>query len=447
MVRAVIGMYQRAYVGLPREIWMLSGAIFVNRCGTMVVPFFTLYLTSQLGYQEAAAGWLLSAYGLGSVVGTYVGGRLTSRLGAVRLQIVFLLMGVPACLIVPLFRSWWSIAAAVFLLSFFTEGVRPANGTAVAQYAPPHVRVRAFGLQRMAANLGISFGPAIGGVLATFSFAWLFAADALTTLLGALTLVFFFGLRGGAEEESTRHAAGAEVSVSGSPLRDHNFVIFIVLILISSIVFFQFHVTYPLFLTQHYGLTKPQIGLIYAVNTLVIVAFEMLLLNMLRRWPLIPVIGCGALLSCVGFGMLPFGQSFVYCVLSMLVITLGEMLWMPLASGWVAHRSDRGERGMYMGWYTMTFSLATIISPMMGGAIFQWDRNLVWYLSLVTGSVVGCGFYWLHGRLARELSPAVVDGETATVTTDQERLSASPLSALLPTRLSASRRHVDRSAY
>jgi predicted MFS family arabinose efflux permease len=401
MVGRVLGIYRRAYDGLPKEIWLLSGALFINRFGTMVLPFLTLYLTSEMGYQEATAGRMLSVYGLGSICGAYLGGRLVKSVGAVRLQILLLFLSVPAFLAVPLFHSSWGIAASLFLLSFFTDGVRPANATAVTQYAPVQLRVRAFGLQRMAVNLGISFGPAIGGVLATINFVWLFVADASTTLLCAFALLTFFGFKGDADAESS-HAATHGPSSTASPAKDPLYLVFLGLILLTSVVFFQIHATYPLYLTEHYGMTKPMIGLIYAVNTVVIVVVEMVLLNYFRRWSMISIIGWGAFFSCLGFGMLPFGRSVAHCVFSMLVITLGEMLWMPLASGWIAHRSDRGNRGLYMGWYAMQFSIAAIIAPALGGAVYQYDRDLMWYISTGLAVLVLAGFYWLNSLLTKE---------------------------------------------
>ena len=405
MVQRLIALYRRAYLGLPREVWMLSVAAFVNRFGTMVLPFFTLYLTSERGYQEAAAGRILGIYGVGSIAGAYVGGRLTHRVGAVPLQIGFFLAAVPICLAVPLFRSSWGISLSMFLLSFFAEGVRPAIATAITQFAPAPLQVRAFGLHRMALNLGISFGPALGGVLATISFVWLFVVDAATTFLCAVALWSFFGFRRYSKTKPIHEQQAAESTETASPLADRLCLGFLLLILLSSVVFFQFHATYPLYLRDHYGLSKPMTGAIYAVNTSVIVVFEMLLLDYVQRWPLVPLIGCGTLLSCVGFGMLPFGGSVAYCVTSMLIITLGEMLWMPLASGWIAQRSRRGNRGSYMGVYMMTYSLAGVIAPILGGAIYQFHHDLIWYFSIGLGLLVMTGFAFLQRALTRESDP------------------------------------------
>jgi MFS family permease len=219
-------------------------------------------------------------------------------------------------------------------------------------------------------------------------------------------MIGFFGWQSRSQTRPDDAQRAAESVGAQSPLRDPYCLAFLGLVLCTSTVFFQFHTTYPLFLRDHYGLAKPVIGLIYAVNTGVIVVFEMLLLDFVSGWPPIRVIGWGAMLSCLGFGMLPWGRSVAFCVASMLVITLGEMLWMPLASGWIAQRSRRGNRGMYMGWYMMTYSLAGVSAPAVGGAIYQYDRQLLWHMSIGLGIVVLVGFSWLHMALT---NTAVLD--------------------------------------
>ncbi len=404
MVHSIIQAYRSAYCGLPREVWMIAAALFINRSGTMVLPFLALYLTGEMQLGDAAAGRMISVYGLGSIVGAYLGGRLCAAVGAIRLQTVCLFATVPAFLMVPLFQTWEGIAASVFLLSLFAEAVRPASATAVAQFTKPELQTRAFALQRMAANLGVSIGPAVGGFLATVSFVWLFVADAATTLIAALAMLWFFGLRRHASKKTAENEP-AQAYRNGSPVRDPMFLLFLGLILATATVFFQFHATYPLYLRDHYRLTKPQIGLIFAINTVVIVIFEMLLVNYVRRWPLIITIGWGCLLSCLGFGILPLSRAGWFCVFSMLVITLGEMLATPLATGFVAQRSAQGNQGLYMGWYNMTFSLAFLLAPTMGAGIYQWNRDAFWYIGIAIGCFVLAGFYWLASRLEpRELT-------------------------------------------
>jgi len=367
---------------------MLSAVIFVNRCGSMVLPFMTLYLTSQLAMSEAFAGGMISIYGLGAIFGSYLGGRFSETLGAIRLQTICLFLSVPCILVIPLWNHWLLIGLSLFCLSTVSNAVRPANAAAIAKLTSADNRVRAFALQRTAANFGFSFGPAIGGVLATINYVLLFVVDALTTLLAACAMVYFFRMR--RYESSEDHDKKQSTRVS--PRHDHLYVLYLALMLASSIVFFQFLCTYPLYLRDHFHLSKLQIGLMFAVNTLVIVVFEMVLVDFVKRWPLVRTIGWGCFLSCLGFGILPFGSSISYCVLAMLVLTVGEMLSVPLSAGFVANRSPLGSEGIYMGWYTTMFAIASVLGPAIGATIYDIHRDAVWYGSLVVGVVVLLGF-------------------------------------------------------
>ena len=407
MVRNLLQTYQAAYSGLPREVWYLSLALFVNRVGTMVLPFLTLYLTEELNYSEASAGSLTSIYGLGAIAGTYIGGRLTQRLGAVPLQALFLSLAVPFYLVLPWIESWWGIAGCLVGLSLFAEGVRPASATAVTQYAKPGEQTRALALQRMAVNLAVSFGSLLGGYLAKWWFFLLFLFDSVTSFCCAVFLVVIFGVfRSGSPHQAAASTPPQSVADSGAgtratnrnptnvgpqanlpagPASDPLFWVYLLLIALGSIVFFQFMSTYPLYLRDHCQISKPQYGWICAINTLMIVAFEMILIERARKWPLMLTIGWGLFLSCLGFGLLPFSQHIGWVIFSMIVLTIGEMLWMPLSLGWVAQRSQAHNRGLYMGWYSMTMSVSFVLGPWLGTTLYSFDPDWVWYCSLAVG--------------------------------------------------------------
>ena len=411
MVRSVAKAYRDAYGGLPIEIWVLSLALFVNRCGAMVLAFLTLYLTNELGFTMFEAGTIFSVWGLGSLTGAWLGGKLVRPLGAVRMQIFALLISVPCLLAVPLFTTWWGVAGIVYLFSVFTESVRPANGVAVAQFAEEELQTRAFGLQRMAVNLGFSVGPAIGGFLANIDYVWLYVVDALTTGFGAVILFWHFGFRKYAKDEkaAAKQKNAEQNVVAGSPLKDAQFVLFLLLMLSVSLVFFQFHATYPKYLEDHYQLSKPEIGLLFSVNTLLIAAVEMLLLNWVRGFSLLRLIGWGAFLACAGFGLLPLGNTFLFCVLSMVVITSGEMFLFPIGSGFVAKKSAGRDQGLYMSWYAMMFSTAGTLAPMIGTAAYEYNPHLFWYISAGLGVMVLAGFQLLErfGTKATGHAPTV----------------------------------------
>ncbi len=421
--RSLFRAYRNAYSGLPREVWMLAIALFVNRVGTMVLPFLTLYMTDELGFDEISAGKMLSIYGLGSIAGCYLGGRFAKRFGAIRTQFFFLVGSVPFYLLIPFLGAWWSIALAVLFMAFFADGVRPASATALAQFAPAELRLRSFGLQRMAVNLGISFGPAMGGLLSTLNFFWLFIVDGGTTLICAMYLMYVFGFRAPQkikELPTSQAIAGIDTSLNSisiqhnskkwfasSPLRNRRFCVFLLLQLLTAIVFTQVHTTYPLYLRHHYGLSNPWIGFLFAINTVVIVAVEMLLLHRVSQMPLLRVIAFGAGLSCLGFGMLPWGNSLGFAIASALVMTFGEMLWMPLAAGWVVNENKGLDQALSMGWYTVTYSLAAVIAPIGFGYIYQLSAEWAWHLSAAIGVIAAFGFLCLEKFPNSKACPAV----------------------------------------
>ena len=401
MVRSIALAYREAYGGLSKEVWILSVALLINRCGSMVLAFLTLYLTQKLNFTMLEAGGIFSVYGIGSIAGSYLGGRLIKPIGAIRVQIIALAVSVPLFMLVPICLTWVSVAASMFVLSVFVESVRPANNVAVTQFTKPQLQTRAFGLQRMAVNLGCSIGPAVGGVLAQIDFVWIFIVDGITTGLGAICLFWFFGFQKYSKRsDAAKLQKQAEQNQSdGSPLRDPQFLFFMFVILLASIVFFQFHATYPKYMSDQYSLTKPQIGLLFSVNTALIVVFEMLLVNFVRRFSLLRTIGWGCMLSCLGFGILPASQAAWFAVLAMVVVTIGEMFLFPLATGFAARRSSGRDQGMYMSWFAMVYSLASVIAPLAGTAVYEVDPDLFWYASLGVGLFSLIGFYWLANNV------------------------------------------------
>src|SRR5262249_40489692 len=178
--------------GLPREVWLLSLVTFVQRSGTMVLPFLTLYLTTQRGFSVREAGGVLSLYGVGAIGGAYIGGWLSDRLGSITTQLLSMSLSAGGLIVLSTLYSPHGIVAMVILLSILAEGGRPANAATLTELSPPSLHVRVFGLRRLGMNLGMSIGPAVGGVLVAYSYLWLFFVEAGISLLAAGLLWILF---------------------------------------------------------------------------------------------------------------------------------------------------------------------------------------------------------------------------------------------------------------
>lgn len=385
---ALLRVYYQAYSGLPRLQWLLALLIFANRCGTMVLPFLALYLKERKGLEPSVAVQFLSVYGAGGIVGAYLGGRLTTRFGAVRVIPLSLVLAAPGYACIPLWDSQWAIAANLLYLSIVAETIRPAIATATGEYSPPHLLARAFALNRLAMNLGMSIGPAIGGVLAARG-AWflLFSVNGAAALVTAVVALLSFDVR-----EPTHAVSVDEPRGAGSPWSDGPLLAFLVLQVCGAVVFFQVICTLPVYLSEQYRLAPDRIGLLFVLNTALIVLCEMVLTDRLHHRPPLRIVSVGTSLVCLGFGGAVFGQGFAFAAALTVVWTLGEMLTAPFGITYVARRAAGRDRGAYMGLNSVSHALAFVGAPLIGGLLYRVDPQLPWWCCLGMAVLLPIGY-------------------------------------------------------
>jgi MFS family permease len=400
-VRFIKDEYVKAYRGLPRRAWILFVVNLVNSSGSMVIFFLALYLTRQLGLTTARAGQALSLYGVGSLAGAFWGGWLTDRIGSITVQKVSLAVCGVTLIVLGQARTMAGILPLLFGLALFAGTLYPANSTSMARICPAELQVKGFALNRLANNLGATIGPAVGGVLALRDYRLLFWADGLTSLAAAAVFAALWtGARAGAEAGGGRtpgrvgrkanrrgpasgssDPAVAAPAGSRSPWRDIPFLSLMLVWLVWSSVFVQLLTTFPLYMRDVYGLAENRIGQLFAVNTIIIVTLEMILMEKIRKHSQARAINISFVLLGIGVGMMPFGRGTAFGALTVAVWTFGEMLSMPLVTALIAGRADDSNRGQYMGLFSLSFSLAFIIAPAGGTAIYEhWGPDAVWYV-------------------------------------------------------------------
>ena len=397
--------YSQLFTGLPREVWFLCLVTFVQRSGTMVLPFLTLYLTQRQGFSVQEAGVVLSLYGVGSIVGSCVGGWLSDHIGSIIAQVVSLLLATVALIWLGSMHSSTAIVVVVLLWSIASESMRPANGAALAELSTPQLHVRAFGVRRLSMNLGMSIGPALGGFLVTLSYHWLFVIEAGVGLLAAGLL---WGLllptaRRGPSSHQSDPSATEGNAARQSPWQDGVFLAILVLTSLIVIVLFQLFGAYPLTLAEIHHFPSYTIGLVFTLNTLVIVVCQMPVLHVVERFDTLRVIGIGAFLLCTGFALLPLGTAPWSLAVTVLVWTCGEMLTTPLLESFVARRSPVENRGQYMGMFSAAFSVAFVLAPVGGTWVYgQYGYLTLWSLCGLLGVILLVAFFLLSTAVSRQ---------------------------------------------
>lgn len=388
-LRRLVSAYQAAFSGLPRDVWLLAGGLLINRAGTMVLPFLSLYLTYELGLTAAAAGLIIGSFGLGAMAGSFIGGWLSDRLDPVGVQLLSLFASGVGFLAITQIEGFAALSAGIFVLATISEAFRPALLAAVAHRSSPGIKARSFALIRLAANLGMAIGPAAAGLLAVYGYVWIFVGDAVTCWAAALMLLSTItrGTPGSAPDR--RQGKDRE----DSPWRDLPFCGFLVLLTILAMVFFQVWSTMPLYLRSYLDMSERTIGLLLALNALIIVMIEMLLIRAVENRDRMRMVGLGALLVCGGLALLAVGSWWLIPVLAMVVLTVGEMLSMPITNAVVAERARTASVGRYMGAYSLAFSTAFVIGPIVGTAVYQsFGPRPLWLGIGAIGVVLGLAF-------------------------------------------------------
>jgi len=373
--------YRAAFSGLSRQNWIISGVILINRATFMSVPFMSLYVTQSLHRRPADAGLLFTAFGAGTILGSLLGGNLTDRIGFRAVQIIFIVTGGLLLVAFPAVKNFDLLLVLTFSTGVFIDGFRPANFTATAAYAAEGTVTRAFSLNRMASNIGWAIGASSGGLVAAYSYRLLFAIDGGASMLAGAVILIFLRAKPG-------NKAKAPLIVKGpsgvKPWKNPHFIRFMVLLTIFTTCFFLTFRIMPLFLKQAWGLSETAIGLILALNGLLIAIFEMMLVSKLVKKPnslFYITTGICIIGMSMTFLVFPGNAHIAYIIAFISFFSFGEMFAFPFIDTHVSALAGRGYKGLYAAAYQLSFSLGQLIGP-SGGFYFaqKYGFTALWML-------------------------------------------------------------------
>jgi predicted MFS family arabinose efflux permease len=394
MIATTARTYRNAYSGLSRSTWLLSFVMLINRSGTMVIPFMTLYLTG-IGYSIGEAGIVFGLFGAGAFSGAYFGGRLTDKIGFYPVQLITLTGGGILFMVLGQMHSYFLICLFTFLVSFVNEAFRPANSTAIAFYSKEENRTRSYALNRLAINVGWALGSGLGGIIAEFSYELLFWIDGITNICAALLMWFFLKpVDFKPVKKTTEHYTPVL-----SAYKDKTYLWFILITMLFASCFFQIFTNLPVFFKNELHFSKPYIGFLMAINGVIIALIEMVLVYKLegKRKGTVYII-LGVALVGLAFLMLNLpGMGFVLALIMIILITFGEIFAMPFMNTYWIGRTQSFNRGQYAALYTMAWSAAQCLGPLLGAQLAEHSGfNSLWWVVGGLALFTSYAFWRLH---------------------------------------------------
>ncbi len=388
----------------PRQFWILIGSSFIDSLGgTILFPFFTLYITKRFGIGMAQAGILLAIFSLSGMAGSLVGGALADRLGRKIMIILGLLLSAGSSLVMGFINElevFYFVAVIVGLLS---DIGRPAREAMIADLLPDEQRAGGFGVFRVIHNLAWVIGPSIGGFLAARSYMSLFVTDAvMSTITALLILRFIFDTKPQKAEEHEHQSFRAILAGYRHVLKNGIFVAFVLVSLLMLLVYQQLYSTFSVFLRDYRGISESGFGMLMSFNAVLVVLFQFWISRLVGKRNPFLMLALGTVFYLFGYTAFGYVHGFFFFLGAVVLITIGEMIMMPVQMSIVAKLSPEDMRGRYMAASGFSWSVASMAGPWGAGMIMDnYDPNLVWKICGIISLFAIAGFIGLYFKSRR----------------------------------------------
>lgn len=393
LFKEISNTYKQSFTGLSRETWILSIVMLINRSGYMAVPFMGLFVTQSLHRPASDAGVIITLFGLGSILGSAAGGKLTDVVGFRPVQVVAAIVSGIFFLIFANVTHFHTLCVLAVVISFFSEAFRPANFAAIAAYAKPGLETRSYSLNRLATNIGWAVGVSMGGLIASYDYKMLFLVDGLVSIIAGLSILWFLPKIKGyrkAIKEKTKDL------IVRKPWQDPVFIKFILLSTVFIICAFLVFRVVPVFFKKVWKIDEFMIGLILGLNGIIIALFEMVMIHKIekKRSPIFFIIvGVFFIAACFLVLLLPFNLPIVLGCLCIVLFTVGEMFALPFINTFVMNRSNEFNRGLYAAGYMLCWSVAQLVGPTAGFFIAEnYSYNVLWMV--ISGMLLVCSYFY-----------------------------------------------------
>ena len=383
------------------KFWILVLSRFIDRLGgTIIFPFFSLYITQKFEVGMTEAGALLGSFATFSFIGSLIGGALADRFGRKGMVIFGLVFSALSSITFGLINEFWMFFVMSVFVGLLSDIAGPAHQAMVADLLPEEHRAQGYGILRVSANLAWIIGPMIGGLLAGVSYLLLFVLDAISSIIVAAVVLAFIPETkpesiADTEQESLSTTFKGYLIVA----KDGLFMAFITASIFINFAYGQIYNTLSVYLRDVHGIPAQGYGLLMSANATSVVLLQFWISSRTRKRPPLLMMALGTGFYLIGFAMYGFVAGFGLFLAAMLLITIGEMIVIPLGQTLVAKFAPEDMRGRYMALFGLSWVVSAAIGPGLSGMILDGPRpELLWYLCVISCVIGIVAMLWLHRR-------------------------------------------------
>jgi MFS family permease len=405
----MISKISSLYNNLPNKFWTLALGMFVDRLGgALIFPFFALYITQHFNVGMTEVGILFAFFSVSSLIGQTIGGALTDKYGRKKLIIFSLIMSASSTVLMGLVDDLRTFYFLAILVGILADTGGPAYMAMISDLLPENKRSEGFAVLRVTANLAVTIGPLIGGLLAGVNYLLLFIIDAIMSTITAGIILFKLPetMPAKAEESASGTSLGKTIIGYIVVFKDRLYMVFILVSIISVIVYLQMNSTLSVYLLKVHSIPPKGFGYILSLNAAMVVVFQYWISRGLKKVPPLVIMMLGNLLYAIGFGLYGFISAYWMMLVAMAIITIGEMFTVPVAQTIVSYFAPEEMRGRYMAIFGYAWILPSAIGPLLAGLIMDnTNPNWVWYGSFILALLSALGYWGIHLKAGHRFSP------------------------------------------
>ncbi|MFW9948818.1 MAG: MDR family MFS transporter [Candidatus Thorarchaeota archaeon] len=387
----------------PNPFKVLVLATFIDRLGSFLLfPFFALYITERFGVGMTQVGFLFTLFSAGNILGGAIGGALADKYGRRAMLLLGLISSGLGSIVMGLVNDLNILYIVALILGIFGDIGAPARQAMVADLLPKETQTAGYGLLRVAVNLSATIGPILGGFLAAKSYFFLFVADAVGSLTTAI-IVFFIIPETKPQFMQDKPQESIFKTIIGykEVLKDWVFVLFLTVSAITVLVYMQLNSTLSVFLRDVHGFPAENFGFLLSLNALMVVLFQFWITKRSSKFAPMKMMVLGTLFYMIGFGMYGFISTTLLFFIAMAILTVGEMIVIPVAQAVVALLAPEDMRGRYMAVFGFHWAFPTLFGVIVAGIVMDTlGPNWVWYLAGILCFIAMIGF-WSLNRVAQ----------------------------------------------
>jgi MFS family permease len=383
----------------PRNFWTLVGASFIDHVGgALLFPFFTLYLTSKFNIGMTTVGLIFLIFTVSGMIGSTFGGALADRMGRKAILLFSLVFSAVSTLWMGSINNLDLFFPGAVIIGLLSDVGGPARQAMVADLLPEEQRADGFGILRVTLNLAVTIGPAIGGLLAAQSYMLLFISDAVTSIITAVIIFLILPeTRPVDPAEETKESMLVTFAGYGKVIRDRFFMVFIGASILMVIVYSQMNSTLGVYLRDIHSVPEQGFGYILSLNAAMVVLFQFAITRRITKYPPMIILAVGSVLYSIGFAMYGWVSNYSLFLLAMVIITIGEMLQVPVSQALVARIAPEDMRGRYMAMFGLSWAIPFAIGPLLAGLIMDYgDPHWVWFGAGIVGMLATTIFVLLQ---------------------------------------------------